>query len=145
MGDILFKIIKNHFKYEPVFLHGGTTRKQRDQIIETFKTDDSVKILILTLKAGGTGLNLTCATNVIHYDLWWNPAFENQATDRAYRIGQKQNVMVYRLLTQNSLEEKINNMINSKKELANITLNKKDLVFSELSNEELNSLVKIEL
>ena len=98
MGEILAKILKQ-FGLPVPFLHGGLTRKQRDQIVHDFQNTSQVRTLIVSLKAGGTGLNLTAANHVIHYDLWWNPAVEAQATDRAYRIGQQKNVMVHRLLT----------------------------------------------
>ena len=94
-------------------------------------------------KAGGTGLNLTSAANVIHYDLWWNPAVEAQATDRAFRIGQKQNVMVHRLITKGTLEEKIDEMIKSKKQLANLTVSNGEKWIGELNDKELQKLVML--
>ncbi|HLT41349.1 MAG TPA: helicase-related protein [Sphingobacteriaceae bacterium] len=98
------------------------------------------KIFILSLKAAGTGLNLTAANHVIHYDLWWNPAVEAQATDRAYRIGQKKNVMVHRLITKNTFEERINAMITSKKALAEMTVSTGENWIGNLSNKELKAL-----
>ena len=95
---------------------------------------------MLSLKAAGTGLNLTAATHVIHYDLWWNPAVEAQATDRAYRIGQKQNVMVHRFITKNTFEERINEMINSKRALAEMTVSAGESWIGKLSNKELHEL-----
>ncbi len=89
MGNLLEKFIAAKFGLDAMFLHGGSSRKQRDAMAEKFQTDHAARIFILSLKAGGTGLNLTAAQNVIHYDLWWNPAVEAQATDRAYRIGQQ--------------------------------------------------------
>lgn len=83
MGDLLVKFIKQKFGAETLFLHGGVSRKRRDEMVESFQNERANKIFILSLKAGGTGLNLTAASNVIHYDLWWNPAVETQATDRA--------------------------------------------------------------
>ena len=97
MGNMLIKMIQDEFDIEAPFLHGGTPRKKRDEMVENFQNDRNTKIFILSLKAAGTGLNLTAANNVIHYDLWWNPAVEAQATDRAYRIGQSKKVMVHRL------------------------------------------------
>src|SRR5690606_39445197 len=96
--------------------HGGCSLKQRTQMVKDFQDNPADKIFILSLKAAGTGLNLTAANHVIHYDLWWNPAVEAQATDRAYRIGQKKNVMVHRLITKNTFDESINAMINSRSE-----------------------------
>ncbi|NRA50916.1 MAG: SWF/SNF helicase family protein, partial [Phaeodactylibacter sp.] len=101
------------------------------------------RILILSLKAGGTGLNLTAASNVIHYDLWWNPAVEAQATDRAYRIGQTKNVLVHRFITQNTFEEKINQLLLKKRELADLTVSTGEKWIGEFSNEELRDLVKL--
>ena len=113
-GDLLSKWIKEHYQRTPLFLHGAKTRKQRDAMVEDFQHKLQDKIFILSLKAGGTGLNLTAANHVIHYDLWWNPAVENQATDRAFRIGQQKNVMVYRMITEGTLEEKLDEMIQGK-------------------------------
>ncbi len=115
MGLMMAKMIETEFGLDAPFLHGGTSRKQRDQMVENFQNNRNTKIFLLSLKAAGTGLNLTAANNVIHYDLWWNPAVEAQATDRAYRIGQTQKVMVHRFITQGTFEEKINKLIQSKK------------------------------
>jgi SNF2 family DNA or RNA helicase len=98
----------------------------------------------LSLKAGGTGLNLTAAANVIHYDLWWNPAVEAQATDRAYRIGQKSNVMVYRLITQGTFEEKIDEMLKLKKQLADMTVSVGENWIGNMSNSDLKALVSLD-
>ncbi|BAF58587.1 hypothetical protein PTH_0406 [Pelotomaculum thermopropionicum SI] len=100
--------------------------------------------MVVSLKAGGTGLNLTAATHVIHYDLWWNPAVEDQATDRTYRIGQTRTVMVHRLISLGTFEEKINTMMASKRELAGLTVAAGESSLSELSNEELRKLFKLE-
>jgi len=112
-------------------------------MVEDFQTDGRTRAMILSLKAGGTGLNLTAASQVIHYDLWWNPAVERQATDRAYRIGQKRNVLVHRLITENTFEEKIDEMIQSKKELADLTVASGEQWVSELSDVELRDLVSL--
>jgi SNF2 family DNA or RNA helicase len=101
--------------------------------------------MIISLKAGGTGLNLTAATNVIHYDLWWNPAVEEQATDRTYRIGQTKNILVHRLISIGTFEEKIDEMIAAKKELAGLTVAAGESSLSELSNEELRALFTLEI
>ncbi|MEI6533506.1 MAG: DEAD/DEAH box helicase [Candidatus Roizmanbacteria bacterium] len=143
MGELLSRYINEHLKQETLFLHGGSTRNQRDEMVEQFQKDPYYKIMILSLKAGGTGLNLTSATNVIHYDLWWNPAVEAQATDRAYRIGQKQNVMVHRFITKGTFEEKINAMIQSKKQLANLTIQEGENWIGSLDNQELKELFAI--
>ena len=143
MGKLLEKIIWDNFHTETLFLHGGVTRKKRDIMVEDFQNKSHIKTFILSIKAGGTGLNLTAANNVIHYDLWWNPAVENQATDRAFRIGQEKNVMVYRLMTQGTFEEKINEMLVSKKELADLTVSTGEKWIGDLTNNELSELVGI--
>jgi SNF2 family DNA or RNA helicase len=109
-------------------------------MVEDFQNKPHVKTMILSLKAGGTGLNLTKASNVIHYDLWWNPAVENQATDRAYRIGQQNNVMVYRMITEGTFEERINEMIRAKKELADLTVSTGENWIGDMSNQELKEV-----
>jgi len=144
MGDLLSQIIENQFGHKPLFLHGGSSRAQRDKMVDDFQNLPQVHTFILSLKAGGTGLNLTAASNVIHYDLWWNPAVEAQATDRAYRIGQKNNVMVYRLLTQGTFEEKINQMLLVKKDLANLTVATGETWLGDLTNTELKELVVLD-
>ncbi|MBZ4676639.1 MAG: box helicase, partial [Anaerophaga sp.] len=140
MGVILQHLIKETFDMNAMFLHGGTTRKQRDEMVEKFQNNPHEKVFILSIKAAGTGLNLTAANHVIHYDLWWNPAVESQATDRAFRIGQHKNVMVYRLITQGTFEEKINKMLTNKKELANLTVASGEKWVGDLSDNELKEL-----
>ena len=137
MGDILCKVINEECNTEPLFFHGSLTVPQREELIEKFQNDDDAKVMILSLKAGGTGLNLTSATNVIHYDLWWNPAVEDQATDRTYRIGQDKNVMVHRMITLGTFEEKIDEMLKSKKELADLAVYEGEKIITELSDEEI--------
>lgn len=141
MGELLVELLEKEFRLSIPFLHGGVSRKGRDEMVEDFQNNRATKILILSLKAGGTGLNLTKANNVIHYDLWWNPAVESQATDRAYRIGQQRNVMVHRFITQNTFEEKINELLQQKKELANLTVSTGETWIGDLSNEELREIV----
>ncbi len=137
MGDILCKVIADECNTEPLFFHGSLTVPQREELIEKFQNNPDCKIMILSLKAGGTGLNLTSATNVIHYDLWWNPAVEEQATDRTYRIGQDKNVMVHRMITLGTFEEKIDEMLKSKKELADLAVYEGEKIITELSDEEI--------
>src|SRR5574344_1325852 len=136
MGDILCKVISQECNTEPLFFHGSLTVPQREELIEKFQTDADSKVMILSLKAGGTGLNLTSATNVIHYDLWWNPAVEDQATDRTYRIGQDKNVMVHRMITLGTFEEKIDEMLKAKKELADIAVYEGEKIITDLTDEE---------
>lgn len=143
MGNIIKKLVDKKFNTESLFLHGSLSRGKKDKMINDFQNKSQHKIFIISLKAGGTGLNLTAAQNVVHYDLWWNPAVENQATDRAYRIGQKENVMVYRLITTGTFEEKINNMIESKKELADITLKTGENFITEMNNKELKEILNL--
>jgi len=143
MGKLLVEFIKDKFWVDPLFLHGGIDRKQRDLLVERFQKNRADSIFILSLKAGGTGLNLTQGNHVIHFDLWWNPAVENQATDRAFRIGQTKNVMVYRLINQGTMEEKIDAMIRSKKDLADMSINTGENWLGDLSNEDLKNLVRL--
>lgn len=143
MGDILQRMIRDKFHSDPLFLHGGTARKKRDTMVEEFQKQSHQRSFILSIKAGGTGLNLTAANHVIHYDLWWNPAVERQATDRAFRIGQERHVMVYRMITRGTFEEKINAMLTSKQELADLTVASGEKWVGDLSNTELKELVRI--
>lgn len=140
MGDLLQKFITDKFGEEPMFYHGGCSVNERQQMVEHFQNNRADKIFLLSLKAAGTGLNLTAASHVIHYDLWWNPAVENQATDRAYRIGQKNNVMVHRFITKDTFEEKIDAMIQQKKMLADMTVATGENWIGKLSNKELREL-----
>ena len=118
MGEIIQKLVSKKLKTDVLFLHGSLTQQKRDEVISSFQEDKDYKILVATLKTGGVGLNLTAAQNVIHYDLWWNPAIENQATDRVHRIGQKSDVMVYRFITKGTLEEVIDEISKNKLNLA---------------------------
>ncbi|MBX2841173.1 MAG: DEAD/DEAH box helicase [Flammeovirgaceae bacterium] len=143
MGNLLKHFITEKYGDEPLFYHGGCSIKQRTEMVDNFQNNRADKIFILTLKSAGTGLNLTAANHVIHFDLWWNPAVEAQATDRAYRIGQKNNVMVHRFITKNTFEERINEMIQSKKALANITVATGEGWIGNLNNDELKALFEI--
>lgn len=143
MGKIMQKLIEEKFSHEVLFLHGSLSRKKRDEMIKKFQNRKQSKIFIISLKAGGTGLNLTAAQNVIHYDLWWNPAVENQATDRAYRIGQKENVMVYRFITKGTFEEKINEMIQNKEELAKLTVGNGETFITEMNTADLKNMLTL--
>ena len=113
-------------------------------MVERFQKGRGDNIFLLSLKAAGTGLNLTAASHVIHYDLWWNPAVEAQATDRAYRIGQHQNVLVHRFITDNTFEERIDAMIQSKKHLAKMTVAAGESWIGKLSNKELHDIFERE-
>lgn len=128
----------------PMFLSGECSRRERDMMIEKFQNDPDSKVFILSLRAGGTGINLTAAAKVIHYDLWWNPAVEEQATGRAHRIGQTDQVMVYRMITAGTLEEKIDRMLADKKKLASDAIEAGESWLGDLSDDELAELVKLE-
>ena len=137
MGKLLERFITERFGERPLFYHGGCSVKQREEMVQRFQNNRADNIFLLSLKAAGTGLNLTAASHVIHYDLWWNPAVENQATDRAYRIGQTKNVMVHRLICKNTFEERIDEMIQKKKHLAEMTVATGENWIGKLSNKEL--------
>jgi len=127
-----------------LILHGGTPVKQRSERVEEFQREDGPPFFVLSLKAGGTGLNLTAANHVIHFDRWWNPAIENQATDRAFRIGQRRNVIVHKFITTGTLEEKIDQLIDSKKETAEEILSGgAEKALTEMSNDELLDMVRL--
>ena len=143
MGNIIKDLAEKTFGQEVLFLHGSLSRKKRDLAVKKFQNNPQNKIFIVSLKAGGTGLNLTAAQNVIHYDLWWNPAVENQATDRAYRIGQSENVMVYRFICKGTFEEKINEMIHKKEELAQLTVGDGETFITEMDNNELKEMLSL--
>ncbi|MBL8369220.1 MAG: DEAD/DEAH box helicase [Candidatus Accumulibacter sp.] len=140
MGELLAGWLRQRYAREPLFLHGGLARGRRDALVERFQNDRTEQVFLLSLKAGGTGLNLTAASSVIHYDLWWNPAVEAQATDRAYRIGQQQNVQVHRLITRATFEERINDMIRAKRELAELTVGSGEQWIGHLGRDELAAL-----
>lgn len=139
-GERLQDWIERASGRRPEFLHGGVSIATRTKMVDAFQNDRSVEVLLISLKAGGTGLNLTAASTVVHYDLWWNPAVEAQATDRAYRIGQKRDVLVYRLITEGTFEEKINRMLAQKRELADLTVATGETWIGDLTNDELADL-----
>lgn len=143
MGDIIKQHIQETFGREVLFLHGGTPRRQRDIMVERFGNDDTIQIFILSLKAGGTGLNLTAANHVFHFDRWWNPAVEDQATDRAFRIGQTKNVQVRKMMCIGTLEEKIDQMIEKKKQIAGSVVGTGEGWIANMSNEELREVLAL--
>ena len=141
MGSILQRHLQETFGREVLFLHGRVPKKQRDEMVERFQSgDDGPSLFVLSLKAGGTGLNLMRANRVIHFDRWWNPAVENQATDRAFRIGQTKNVQVHKFICAGTLEDKIDEMIERKKEIADKVLGTGEGWLTELSTAELKNL-----
>ena len=137
MGMLLQERIGNETGRRPQFIHGGLTPKARQTMVDRFQNRRDENVMVLTLKAAGSGLNLTAASVVIHYDLWWNAAVESQATDRAYRIGQQSTVNVYRFISANTFEEKINQIIEEKKRLTEMTVATGESWIGDLSNEEL--------
>ncbi len=143
MGDILLHLIREELGQEPLFFHGSLSRKARQSLVDAFQNDSHPSVMIVSLRAGGTGLNLTAATRVIHYDLWWNPAVETQAEDRTYRLGQDRNVMVHRLITSGTLEEKIDRIMADKKELAQLAVADGGAWLSRLSDRDLRELVRL--
>jgi SNF2 family DNA or RNA helicase len=146
MGGMLRHHLQETFGREVLFLHGAVPKKQRDILVERFQdpghNGDAAgpRIFILSLKAGGTGLNLTAASHVFHFDRWWNPAVENQATDRAFRIGQKQRVQVHKFVCAGTLEEKIDAMIEQKQKVAGATIGSGEDWLTKLSTEELKQV-----
>lgn len=141
MGEMIQDVLQKRFKEPVQFLNGSLAKAQRDKMIEDFQ-NRKFNILILSLKAGGTGLNLTEANHVIHYDRWWNPAVENQATDRAYRIGQKRFVHVHKLIATGTLEEKIDEMLEKKQSLNDEIITSENWI-TELSTNELKELLGV--
>lgn len=144
MTEPLAEFMETIFKKKGLVIHGGTPVKQRAEIVERFNGEEYVPFMVLSLKAGGVGLNLTAANHVIHFDRWWNPAVENQATDRAFRIGQTKNVMVHKFITQGTIEEKIDQMLEEKQKLAGDILGGAgEQWITELNNEELMDIFRL--
>lgn len=144
MGHLLQLMIQHEINRPVLFLHGGTPQTERQRIIDTFqRADGQHPILILSLKAGGVGLNLTAATHVFHFDRWWNPAVENQATDRAYRIGQTRTVHVHKFVVAGTLEDRIDEMIEQKTELASNIIGSGERWLTELSTDQLRDILTL--
>jgi len=143
MGDLLVSRLASRFGETPLFLHGGTPKKQRDAMVARFQAEGGPGVFLLSLKAGGVGLNLTAASHVIHFDRWWNPAVENQATDRAFRIGQTKNVQVRKFICSGTLEEKIDALIESKRELAESVVGSGEGWLTELDARSFRELVSL--
>jgi len=145
MGAILQSHLQETLGHETLFLHGGVPKKKRDELVSRFQSDDpdAPPIFVLSLKAGGLGLNLTRANHVFHFDRWWNPAVENQATDRAFRIGQTSNVQVHKYVCAGTLEERIDEMIERKRSIAEDIVGTGEAWITELSNEELHEMLAL--
>ena len=144
----LEEYLRSVFGRPGLVLHGGTPVPQRRKMVEEFQRDDGPPFFVLSLKAGGTGLTLTAASHVIHFDRWWNPAIENQATDRAFRIGQKRNVLVHKFVCRGTIEERIDELISRKKSLSDSLLAAEggaETQLTEMSNEELLDFVSLDI
>ncbi len=138
--------LKDIFGREGLVMHGEIPVKKRMEMVNAFQREDGPPFFVLSLKVGGTGLNLTAAAHVIHFDRWWNPAVENQATDRAFRIGQKKNVLVHKFICRGTLEEKIDKMLLSKRKMSDeILADGGDALLTELSNDEIVRVVSLDL
>jgi len=144
--DALNELVSACFNRPVLQLHGGTPAAQRKTLVETFQREDGPPAFLLSLKAGGTGLNLTAASQVIHFDRWWNPAIENQATDRAFRIGQKRNVLVHKFVTRGTMEDRIDELLRSKQAMVNTLLKEgAESALTEMSNEEILNIVALDI
>jgi len=144
MGTMLRDHLQQRLGARVAFLHGGVPRRQRDAMVQEFQGEDSeVPVMVLSLKAGGTGLNLTAANHVVHFDRWWNPAVENQATDRAFRIGQRRDVQVRKLICAGTLEDRIDQMIEAKRDLAERIVGAGESWLTELSTDELAAVFRL--
>ena len=144
--DPLARYLESIFGRSGVVLHGGTPVSKRKELVDAFQRDGGPPFFVLSLKAGGIGLNLTAASHVIHFDRWWNPAVENQATDRAFRIGQKRNVMVHKFTCRGTLEERIHDIITAKSALADDILGEgAERLMTELNNSELLRFVALDI
>jgi non-specific serine/threonine protein kinase len=143
MGAMLERHLRHRLRCDVLWLHGGVTKRARDAMVERFQGGDGPPVFLLSLKAGGTGLNLTAATQVVHFDRWWNPAVEDQATDRAYRIGQQHNVQVRKMVCGGTLEERIDTMIEAKRALAERIVGTGEGWLTELSTDQLREVVAL--
>ena len=142
-GDRLTPYLSELLDIEALWLHGGVPRRRRDAMVEQFQSDAGPPLMLISLRAGGTGLNLTKASHVIHLDRWWNPAVEDQATDRAHRIGQARTVFVHRLVTTGTVEDRIDEMITRKRDLAQRVVGSGESWLTELSTDDLREIVTL--
>ncbi len=144
IGDQLVNYLNREKRYPTHYIHGGTPRNKREQMIEDFQNPESPpSIFVLSLKAGGVGITLTRANHVFHFDRWWNPAVENQATDRAFRIGQKKNVFVHKFITLGTLEERIDQMIEDKQKMADSIVGNDESWLTQLDNQAFKELIAL--
>ncbi|GAE06014.1 helicase, SNF2/RAD54 family [Paenibacillus sp. JCM 10914] len=145
MGEMMQRVLHQELKEPVLYLNGSTPKKTRDRMIEQFQSqtlppEEQPNVMILSIKAGGVGLNLTAANHVFHYDRWWNPAVENQATDRAYRMGQTKDVQVYKFISLGTLEERIDEMLENKQQLSDQVISSSEGWITEMSTDELKDL-----
>ncbi|MGG1878731.1 DEAD/DEAH box helicase [Paenibacillus cisolokensis] len=144
MGELLVSVLTRRYGKQPHFLHGGVAKRDRDEMVRAFQAGEGSEFFVLSLKAGGVGLNLTRANHVLHYDRWWNPAVENQATDRVFRIGQHRDVQVHKLIAQGTLEERIDELIEQKKALSEQVVGSGETWLTEMSDRELRELIELQ-
>ena len=144
IGENLHRYLHHEKRYPTYYLHGGTSRKNREQMISNFQNPDTLpSIFVLSLKAGGVGITLTQANHVFHFDRWWNPSVENQATDRAFRIGQQKNVFVHKFVTLGTLEERIDQMIEDKQKIADSIIGSDENWLTQLDNHAFRQLIAL--
>ena len=144
----LSRFLEQVFQRPGLVLHGGVPVAKRKQLVQRFQEEDGLPFFVISVKAGGTGLNLTAASHVVHFDRWWNPAVENQATDRAFRIGQKRNVLVHKFVCRGTLEERIDSMLQDKQKLADDILGQShegEVLLTEMSDKELLKFVSLDI
>jgi SNF2 family DNA or RNA helicase len=144
MGRLIRRHLEDRFGREALFLHGGVRKSERDAMVQRFQAGDA-PIFVLSLKAGGTGLNLTAANHVFHFDRWWNPAVEAQATDRAYRIGQRRDVQVHKFICAGTLEDRIDEIIEGKRRIAGSVVGAGEAWLTKLSNRELRDVLALRI
>lgn len=143
MGRLIRRHLQHHLGRRVLYLHGQTDQQARDRMVDRFQDPEGPPLFLLSLRAGGTGLTLTAASHVIHYDRWWNPAVEDQATDRAFRIGQTDDVQVRKLVCEGTFEERIDEMIDRKRQLAERVLSEGETFLTEMSTDELREVVRL--
>jgi SNF2 family DNA or RNA helicase len=144
VGAALERLLRQEWRFNSFYLHGGTSRKRREEMITRFQDPDTEpSVFVLSLKAGGVGITLTKANHVFHFDRWWNPAVEDQASDRAFRIGQEKTVFVHKMVTLSTLEERIDEMIRSKQALAGAIVGNDESWLAQLDNERFKDLIRL--
>jgi SNF2 family DNA or RNA helicase len=144
MGELLSRHLHSELGVVAPFLHGGLDQPARDRLVDEFQTGEGPAILLVSLRAGGTGLNLTGASHVVHYDRWWNPAVEDQATDRAHRIGQTRTVHVHKLVTAGSLEERVDELLQRKRAIADAVVGNGEDWLGDLDDSQLRKLIELD-